>query len=321
MQRRNKSAEKIADCKGIKRIMGKIKKWAGFTLIEVTIAIFVLIIIVGSVLMLLSSSYANLRESEAKNIAKNIGSYTVEYIRSRNVTADNPLGHIPNEFGNDSSHDYPGLIDLWGLPVQSNGWPYEGAGEFKKINVNPATPDEKYQDRPFAFCFSLQGYVSLRDLDQLAASDPSLQDANAYICDSDTEHYHDRLYKVAPSVENGHTMYGNHYLIRFPFDSTSLDAIKNFVGGPTYIPMVYTADANKLSKSSSEYDPHYTNIASDKSKTMDYNGFRVLTSIVARKKNASDPDHVQYYDVKVTVLWITGGNEHEYSLATQIVTY
>jgi hypothetical protein len=115
-------------------------------------------------------------------------------------------------------------------------------------------------------------------------------------------------------------MDGNHYVIRFPFDSAILDAIKNFSAGSTYIPMVYTNDANspKLNKSSSEYDPHYTN--SDKSKTMDYNGFRVLTSIAARKKDLSDT-HVQYFDVKVTVLWVTGGDEHEYSLATQIVTY
>jgi len=47
----------------------------------------------------------------------------------------------------------------------------------------------------------------------------------------------------------------------------------------------------------------------------------VLTQIVARKKSSSDPDHVQYYDVKVTVFWVIGNKEHSYSLATQITTY
>ncbi|MCX5718367.1 MAG: prepilin-type N-terminal cleavage/methylation domain-containing protein [Nitrospirae bacterium] len=315
--------------------MGKIKKRAGFTLIEVTIAIFILIVIIGSVLMLLSSSYASLKGSEAKNIAKNIGTYTVEYIRSRNVTRDNTLDHdIATEFGDDASHYYPGLVDLWDStthdsPLQSDGWPYEDTGTLETINVHPALPDEKYgtnSNSYLSFYFSLQGYVSLGDFDHLTSADPSPEDANAYICSSNTEHYHDRLYEVAPATENGHTMDGNHYLIRFPFDSTSSDAIKNFSAGPTYIPMIYTTDPNKINSAKPEYDPHYTNIASDKSKTMDYNGFRVLTSIAARaKEDESNPGHplphVQYYDVKVTVLWVTGGDEHEYSLATQIVTY
>jgi type II secretory pathway pseudopilin PulG len=276
--------------------MGKIKKRAGFTLIEVTIAIFVLIVIIGSVLTLLSSSYSSLRESEAKNIAKNIGSYTVEYIRSRNVTVDNMLNHSSSDLGNDSTHNFPGLEDLRNLPqpLQSNG------DSTKTVNINPALPAQTYQDKPNAFYYALQGYVSLDSAD-----------ANVY---TDTDGY----YCIDASSYNGGVNTKNYLLMEFPNLSSP---IKNFSAGSTYIPMIYTSDTNKTNKSSSEYDPHYTNNASYRSQTMDYNGFRVLTSITARKKLSTDPDHVQYYDVKVTVLWITGGNEHEYSLATQIVTY
>ena len=313
-----------------------VKKRAGFTLIEVVIAMAIILIIVVSVLFMVTFASANLKESEGKEMAKNVAVYTMEFIRSRNVTyPDNPLEHPSTDFGNDSSYYYPGLVDLWDStvydsPLQSDGWPYEDTGTLETINVHPALPDEKYGtnlNSYLSFYFSLQGYVSLRDFDHLTPSDPSLQDANAYICSNDTEHYHDRLYKVAPATENGHTMDGNHYLIRFPFDSTSLDAIKNFSAGSIYIPMIYTTDPNKIDKTSLEYDPHYTNDASKKANTMNYNGFRVLTSIAARAKE--DPDHpgqtlvnhVQYYDVKVTVFWITQGKEHSYSLATQVVTY
>ena len=282
--------------------MGKIKKRAGFTLIEVIIAIFILIVIIGSVLMLLSSSYANLKGSEAKNIVKNIGSYTVEYIRSRNVTVDNMLNHSSSDLGNDNTRNFPGLEDLRNLPqpLQSNG------DSTKTVNINPALPVQTYQDKPNAFYYALQGYVSLDSTDANVDTD-----ADGYYC-------------VDVSLYNGGVNTKNYLLAAFPNLSSP---IKNFSAGYTYIPMIYTADHNdpKLDPTKPEYDPHYTN--NDKSKTMDYNGFRVLTSISARVKE--DPDHpgnpiqqhVQYYDVKVTVLWITGGDEHEYSLATQIVTY
>jgi len=317
--------------------MGKIKKRAGFTLIEVTIAIFILIVIIGSVFALASSSSTNLRESEAKNIAKNIATYTVEYIRSRNVTTDNiPKDAIivsngntsdpKYDFGNDSSHYYPGLIDLWGAPVNSNGCANEGGDKY--INVKPALPDEKYGTNGtsyLAFYYSLQGYVSLGDFDHLSPSDPSPEDANARIESDDC--YHD---KVTVGVSNPH---GNIYIMRFPFNSTknsgadpNPDAIKNFTALSGYNCKIYTTDPNKLEDTKPEYDPHYIN--TDKKDCMAYRGFRVLTSIAARaKENPDNPGylppspHVQYYDVKVTVFWITGSNEQSYSILTQLVTY
>jgi len=330
MQRGNKSAEKIADYKGIKEIMGKInllkkiagyrgvKKRAGFTLIEVVVAMAILLIIVVSVLMLATVSASSLKDSEARDMAKNIATYTIEYLRSRNVTTDNnfiPTSDWFNETTNPSGQ-YPGLVDLWDSPVNSNGYADEGGDKY--INVNPALPDENYSIRPRAFYYSLQGYVSLGDFGYLSPSDPSPEDANAKI-DSDGR-YHD---KATCSIGNFH---GNRYIMRFPFNSTinnganpNPDAIKNFTALPNYNGLIYTTNENFVDPSKPEYDPHYTK--TDKDKCMAYRGFRVLTQIVARKKSSSDPDHVQYYDVKVTVFWVIGNKEHSYSLATQITTY
>jgi prepilin-type N-terminal cleavage/methylation domain-containing protein len=285
--------------------MGKIKKRAGFTLIEVVVAMAIILIIVVSVLLMVTSASVNLKESEGKEIAKNIAVYTVEYIRSRNVTyPDNLLGHVYLDEFIDATHpnrSFPGLVDLWDFPPL-NPSPLKPTNlASDTINIHPALPSQNYNAT--AFYSSIQGYVSLAD--NPADSNPSLEDANA---EASGGKYYDK-------------QTGAPYVVRFPFKSSDLDAIKNFSAGPAYIPMIYTTDPNKINSAKPEYDYHYTNDASKKAKTMNYNGFRVLTSIAARKKLSSDPDHVQYYDVKVTVFWVTQGKEHSYSLATQIVTY
>jgi len=283
--------------RGIKRIMGKIKKRAGFTLIEVMVAIFILIVIIGSVFALSSSSSTNLRESEAKNIAKNIATYTVEYIRSRNVTSDNNFIPIPISDWFDQttnpSGEFPGLVDIWKDALKPNS-------ASDTINIHPALPSQNYNTT--AFYSSIQGYVSLAD--NPADSDPSSEDTNAKVVNGK---YYDRIT-------------GAPYVVRFPLDSSNSDAIKNFTALSDYNAKIYTSDSNDL---------HYTSDATnEKAGTMAYRGFRVLTQIVAREKE--DPDnpgslplspHVQYYDVKVTVFWITGSNEQSYSILTQLVTY
>lgn len=298
-----------------------ITKRKGFTLIEVVVALAILIIIIASTMSLLAFSYSSLRDSEMRAIAKNIATYTVEYIRARNVTEDNLLGHDPSELGDDASHYFPGLEDLWDIPLTSIGHPYgstSGSGfNDHCININPALPDQTFNDSPDAFYYSLQGYDSLGDFDNLTASNPSPEDANLFICSYTTHHYHVRdVYSYNGGI---HTY--NHIIWKFPLVSTDPDAIKSFTGGPNYLPMIYTADANKTDKNSTEYTPFYTNDATLKKRTQDYRGFRVLTAIVARKRNSSDPDHVQYYDVRVTVFWISGRQERSYTLQTQIVTY
>ncbi len=304
----------------------------GFSLIEVIIAMAILLIIIVSVLMLATVTASSLKDSEAREMAKNIATYTVEYLRARNVTyPDNPLGHALSEFAhydnstppNYVNADFPGLVDLWDSPpLNPSPLKPNSASGTETINIHPALPNQTYDGHfdtsgnlitgggePKAFYYSLQGFVSLAD--NPAGSDPSSEDANA----------------KAVSGKYYDLVTGAPYVVRFPFKSSDPNAIENFSAGPTYIPMIYTTDPNKINSAKPEYDPHYTNIASDKSKTMDYNGFRVLTSISARVKedpgNPGHPlvNHVQYYDVKVTVLWILGSKEHSYSLSTQVTAY
>ncbi len=300
---------------------GKVTKRRGFTLIEVVVALAILVIIIASTMSLLTSSYTSLRNTEMKGIAKNIATYAVEYIRARNVTEDNLLGHASSDLGNDASHYFPGLEDLWDIPLTSIGHPYgstAGIGFADHcINVNPALPNQTFNDSPDSFYYSLQGYDSLGDFDNLTAADPSPEDANLFICAYSTHHYHVRdVYSYNGGI---HTY--NHILWKFPLISTNPDAIKSFTGGTNYLPMIYTPDTDKTNKNNPEYSPFYTNDTALKKRTQNYRGFRVLTTVVARKRSSSDPDHVQYYDVKVVVFWMVGNYEHSYTLQTQIVTY
>jgi len=282
----------------------------GFTLIEVIIAMAILLIIIVSVLMLATASASSLKDSEARDMAKNIADYTVEYLRSRNVTyPDNPLGHPLTDFGNDSAHNYPGLVDLWDSPSTSNPSPLKPTNSASDtINIHPALPSQNYNTT--AFYSSIQGYVSLAN--NPADSDPSSEDGNAKVVGGK---YYDK-------------QTGAPYVVKFPLNLSDPDAIKNFTALSGYNAKIYTTDSNNTSQSSPAYDPHYTNAADEKAGAMAYRGFRVLTEIVAREKEdpknpgyLPSPPHVQYYDVKVTVFWILGSKEHSYSLATQITTY
>ena len=315
----------------LKKIAGYrgVKKRAGFTLIEVVVAMAILLIIVVSVLMLATVSASSLKDSEARDMAKNIATYTVEYLRARNVTyPDNSLGHPQTDFVYLDTIDplnpfyhydrpFPGLVDLWDSPPLNPSplKPTNSASD--TINIRPALPSQNYNTT--AFYSSIQGYVSLTD--NPADSDPSSEDGNAKVV---TGKYYD-------------IVTGAPYVVRFPLNSSSSNAIKNFTALSTsYNAKIYTTDKptdtnSKTNPSSSEYDSHYTN---DATGTMAYRGFRVLTQIVARVKadpnhldepmkdeNGDPIQHVQYYDVKVTVFWILGSKEHSYSLATQITTY
>jgi hypothetical protein len=109
-------------------------------------------------------------------------------------------------------------------------------------------------------------------------------------------------------------------VVRYPgiYPSTQ-PLIASFTAGPTYVAKVYTTDAAKISPSNQAYNPYYTN--AQKSATQDYRGFRVLTQVVARTAAPSTYSHVQYYDVTVTVLWMSGTREASYELVSRIVAY
>jgi prepilin-type N-terminal cleavage/methylation domain-containing protein len=294
----------------IKKMHGKSR---GFTLIEVVIAIAILVIIIASTMSLLASSYSSLRDSEMRAIAKNVATYTMEYIRSRNVTTDNNFINTSDWYDKDNNPNgkFPGLVDLWNIPLRPHN-----NNTSASINTNPATPTQTYQDEPSAFYYSLQGYASLGDFTNLSPTQPNpcQEDPNLEICP---------YYTTVNGVKEHHyhTMIGyNHIIMKFPFITTSSNAIKSFTALAGYKPMVYTADENKTNPNSTVYNPFYTNDSSLKNKTLAYRGFRVLIAIAARTKNAS-VTHVQYYDVKVTVFWRAGKQEHSYTLSSQIVTY
>ncbi len=282
----------------------------GFTLIEIVVALAILVIIIASTLSLLASTYSSVRDSEMRDIAKNIANYTLEYIRARNVTADNLLVYSISDLGNDDSHKLPGLVDLWNIPLK----PYRNI--HTSININPALPNETYQDTPLAFYYSLQGYVSLGDFAHLTPTQPNpcREDPNLEICP---------YYTVVDGVpeHHYHTMVGyNHIIMKFPFTTSDPNAIKSFVAFPGYLPRVYTTDTNKTDPSSPEYSPFYTNDSSLKKRTMAYRGFRVLISIAARKKDPA-ATHVQFFDVRIVVLWKSGNAERSYVLSSQVITY
>jgi prepilin-type N-terminal cleavage/methylation domain-containing protein len=263
----------------------------GFTLIEVVVGIGILSVVILAVFMLVTVSAVSFKNSEMRDTATNIANYCVEYIRARNVTLDNPLGHPV-------SGNFPGLVDVW--DSSSNPRPLKPSKSVSdSINIHPVTPSQNYNTT--AFYSSLQGYVSIGGTSATGNEDPNA----TYDSSTGIGVYYDKT-TTAP------------YVVQFPFSAADSRAIKNFAALSGYNAKIYTSNTNKTTTNSSEYDLHYTGT---KTNTMAYTGFRVLTQIVARKAQASDPDHVQYYDVQVTVFWIVGSAEHTYSLATQIATY
>lgn len=251
----------------------------------------ILMVVMMSVFMLIGVSATSLRNSEMLETAKNIGTYTVEYLRARDVTLDNNFINTSDWYSAiHTSYLYPGLVDLGSNLVEKNNLAPLA------INTNPALSSTTYTSA--SFYSSLQGYVSLAD--NPSAANPSLQDGNAKVI---AGKYYDRITGVP-------------YVVRFPVSSSSSGAVKNFAALAGYNAMVYSSNSALTTSSSRQYDPHYT---STKANTTAYRGFRVLTQIAARAETAGT--HVQYYDVRVTVFWLIGSAEHSYSLSTQITTY
>lgn len=253
----------------------------------------ILMLVMVSVFMLIGVSAASLRNSDMLETAKNIGTYTVEYLRARNVTLDNNFINTTNWYSaSNTTAPYPGLVDLGSNLVEKNNLAP------LSINTNPALSGATYSPTSSFYYSSLQGYVSLAD--NPADANPSQEDGNARVSSGK---YYDRVT-------------GNPFVVRFPISSSSSSAINNFSSLPGYNARIYSADSSHTTASSREYDPHYTSV---KANTTAYRGFRVLTQIAARAATAGT--HVQYYDVKVTVFWLVGNAEHSYSLSTQITTY
>jgi len=268
----------------------------GFTIIETMVSIVIVtFVIVAAITGVLSVATAEKR-SEKTIEAKDIANYVLDYIRSRNVTFDNPMGFDSSLFGNDENHPLPGLIDANGNPLS--------------INTSPATPNQKFSNKPEAFYFSLQGVVSLGENGYIIDSNTSPEDANLYI--SNGKYF--TLITNAP------------LLVRFPLNSTingqdNPSKIVLFSAGGNYIPKIFRNGNAFTTPSNPNYSPYFTNNTLVKDKTTDYTGYRVLTKVVARKQKSSDPDHVQWFDVEITVYWKEGLNEKEYSIKAKLTSY
>jgi prepilin-type N-terminal cleavage/methylation domain-containing protein len=346
----------------------------GFTLIELVVAMAILLVVVIGVLSSISFAYNSSNDTELRNTAKNVATYTLEYLRARTVTRGNTtLYNLLNPSGAPATGTYrwydastnptgalPSMADVGNLPLQSNGWPcnytsdYVRTGAISDGNSNPAgaggigaggavirfaskhaaktadavshSPADTYTDQPLAFTSTLQGYVSVQDATASISSteDPAPEDGNlARMLFSGSNvasgTYRTRLTDLTPLGA------WTDLIVRYPgvYPSTP-PVITSFTPLAGYLAKVYTTDANKVNKSNQEYNPYYTNVAGDKAGTQAYRGFRVLTQVVARAPGPVDAygfRHVQYYDVTVTVLWMSGTRESNYELVSRIVAY
>ena len=166
--------------------------------------------------------------------AKNIGTYTVEYLRARDVTLDNNFINTSNWYSAaHPSYQYP---RTGGPGQQSRGEEQYGTAgvqhESGAFRVPPTRRRRLYS--------SLQGYVSLAD--NPSAASPSVQDGNANVV---AGKYYDRVTGVP-------------YVVRFPVNSFGSGAISNFTALAGYNAMIYSSNSAYTTTSSRQYDPHYT---------------------------------------------------------------
>jgi len=274
---------------------------AGFTLVETVIAIVLLMIVIAGTFSAVSFACSASAASEGLNTAKNIANYTLEFLRSRNVTRQDPHGFASGWYTGTgvTSDGLPGIIDLTGEPLG--------------INTNPLCPGDSYSSLTYAFS-SLQGYVSLRDPATIPSGEDDPLEPNAYVTIAGSR----RRYEDAVT--------GDPYIVRFPLDSSLAwpSAIRAFTAWGDYrkqssgkqLPTVW----GSYVLAGSHVDDHCTTSSGRKEACLSYRGYRVLTQILARSGD-SLYKHVQTYDVRVTVLWMVSAKEHRYALSSTIATY
>ena len=296
----------------------------GFTLIEVVVAMAILMIIVVGVFSAVSFAYSASATAEGLNTAKNIADYTIEYLRSRNVTHqdDHGLGLTPSQWyagtgataGGVTTGGFPGIMDLAGEPLNINHVPLLSGAAVGADRIHS----------PYDYS-SLQGYVSLWNAATILSSssdDPVESNANVKVAGVGSE----RRYVDAVTSDP--------YVVRFPFDSVAASPpapapIRAFTGWGNYNTLV----SGKWQPTKNVWgsyliagvysDVHCTTTPAQKAACTSYRGYRVLTQIRALTTATSSTgyDHVQTYDVRVTVLWMVGAKERTYVVSTTIATY
>ncbi len=274
----------------------------GFTLVEVMVASVLILILLGSLFSVISYTYYAGASTESLNTAKNIADYCLEYLRARNITtgggpSDSQLGSNPTFYDpvTATTSRIPGLVDLSGRPLA--------------INIHPMYPDgtvEQQGGTGYTATFStLQGYVSLRDVNALSA-DP--WETNA------------KILPTSPPSETPKSYFDmitdDPYVIRFGTvdAAASPAAIHMFSSSTGYVPYIWSARSTDLHFAP---DPA-TGIAQTACDA--YAGYRILTRMTAHSNDATYK-HVQYYDVQITVYWMVAGKERSYATRTTIATY
>jgi prepilin-type N-terminal cleavage/methylation domain-containing protein len=336
----------------------------GFTLVELVVALAILLVVMIGILSSISFAYNSSNDTELRNTAKNVASYTLEYLRSRTVTRGTAstrltaLGitgtstgtygwYVPGSgAGTNADGAFPSMLDVGNLPLQSNGYPCNytwayvrtnkkdgdtnpgsgggiqaGGAVIRFASKNAANPTQTYTAQPLAFTSTLQGYVSVRDMAAPASTvNPAPEDTNLarmWFSGSDVASgtYRTRVTDLTSAGA------WTNLVVRYPDVYLAATSITSFTPLTGYLAKVYTTDADKVNPSKQAYDPYYTNVEGDEAGTHAYRGFRVLSHVVARTADPSTFRHVQYYDVTVTVLWMSGIRESSYELVSRIIAY
>jgi hypothetical protein len=258
--------------------------------------------------------------------------------------------------GTNADGAFPSMLDMGDLPLQSNGYPCNYTSAYVRTNkkdgdTNPAGTGgigaggavirfaskhaaraadpvnhiaaDTYADQPLAFSSTLQGYVSVRDIaDPGSTVNPALPEdgnlARMYFSSSNTAKgtYRTTLTDLTPKGA------WTGLIVRYPgIYPAGQPIITSFTPLTGYLAKVYTTDTAKVTQGDQAYNPYYTNVLADKAPTQDYRGFRVLTQVVGRTADPATYSHVQYYDVTVTVLWMSGTRESSYELVSRIIAY
>lgn len=327
----------------------------GFTLIELVVAMAILLVVLLGIMSSVAFAYTSSNDTELRNTAKNIAGYSLEYLRSRIVTRGTST--LYNQLkGSATSGTYvwydsasnvngavPGMVDITGLPLQSNGYPCNYTSTYVRTNskvdgnANPgsgggisaqgsafkfssrhaASPTQTYAQQPLAFTTTLQGYSSLRDTSTLSATaNPAPEDGNLACLYKNTTGCPRGQYRTL--LTNAWTSPAIAFPGQYPSGTVCIQSFSPLTG---YIAKVYTTDEAKTNTSNPAYNPYYTNAGDDKAGTQAYRGFRVLTQIVARTADPGTYIMVQYYDVTITVLWMNGNHEGSYELTSRLIAY
>ena len=120
----------------------------GFTLIELVVAMAILLVVMIGVLSAISFAYTSSTDTEMRNTAKNVASYTLEYLRARTVTRGASglmasLGMTLSSTGTYGWYDattnptgaFPSIVDVDNLPLQSDGYPCNYTSTYVRTGV------------------------------------------------------------------------------------------------------------------------------------------------------------------------------------------